>query len=355
MFCKGLILTFKHNRLLSLPLPPFFLHPSLSLSLCHFPFHSDSHTSCINQVTPLSPQIQQLRWPLRLKWRKGRDLPFGVRWAHAVVLHGHVYIGGGKASDESNEYIIIRYDPRSGGCSKLPRNTARYFAMAVVSSRLLLAGGGDESSSTIQYLDDDCHRWIANRYPRMPTGRSSAAAVGYKKYLIVVGGDYTDKIEVLDCSNSQWYRACSLPVGGDYMTAVISSGRICISSCYWSDDQPHVFSAYLPTLILTATTSATTTTAASMWQELPSPPVHGLTLLDLQNHLLLVGGDYEGRRKEFYRYDSEKKSWSVCGHLPIEMWAPTCTILPSGELFVAGGWVEGVGKYSQQVWIGSFE
>ena len=282
-------------------------------------------------------------------------MPFGVRWAHAVVLRGNVYIGGGKASEGGNEYIIIKYDPISGGCSKLPRSTVRYFAMAVVRNQLLLAGGGEEGNTFVQVLDTDCQRWITNRYPRMPTGRSSAVAVGFQNYLIVACGDYTDRIEVLNCSNYQWYIAHLVPMGGDYMTAVIINARIYISSCYWSDDQPHVFFAHLPTLISNATSSARPTTTAPVWQELPPPPVHGLTLLDLQNHLLLVGGDYEGRRKELYSYDPEKKTWSVCGHLPVEMWAPTCTVLPSGELFVAGGWVEGVGKYSQQVWVGSFE
>ena len=38
----------------------------------------------------------------------------------------------------------------------------------------------------------------------------------------------------------------------------------------------------------------------------------------------------------------------------MKMWGPSCAVLPSGELLVAGGEVEGVG-YSQQVWVGSLE
>ena len=56
-------------------------------------------------------------------------------------------------------------------------------------------------------------------------------------------------------------------------------------------------------------------------------------------------------RKELYRYEAEGKKWSVCGQLPVGMWAPSCAVLPSGELFVAGGKVEGVWWYSQQVWV----
>ena len=134
------------------------------------------------------------------------------------------------------------------------------------------------------------------------------------------------------------------------MTAVIISEYVYyISSYSWSDGWPHVFSAHLPTLISNATRNTTT---GPTWQELPSPPVHGPTLLALQNHLLLVGG--RGRRKELYRYEAEGKKWSKCGELPVGMYAPSCAVLPSGELLVAGGEVEGVG-YSQQVWVGSLE
>ena len=63
----------------------------------------------------------------------------------------------------------------------------------------------------------------------------------------------------------------------------------------------------------------------------------------------------KGMGKELYRYEPETETWSVCGELPVKMWGPSCAILPSGELFVAGGKVEGDEYYSQQVWVGSLE
>ena len=60
-------------------------------------------------------------------------------------------------------------------------------------------------------------------------------------------------------------------------------------------------------------------------------------------------------RKELYRYETEEKKWIECGQLPVGMYSPACAVLPSGELFVAGGSVEGDGWYSQQVWVGSLE
>ena len=263
-------------------------------------------------------------------------------------------MGGGNARGDNNNYIVMRYDPSRGEWSQLPKSTVHWFAMASVKDQLLLAGGVG-GSTAIQLWDGEGHHWNTQHYPRMPTGRAWSAAVGYQQYLIVACGyPNKDTVEVLDCSTHQWYSAQPVPVGGGLMTAVIISDYVYISSYGWSDGQPRVFSAHLPTLIPNATHNITT---GSTWQELPSPPVGGPTLLALQNHLLLVGGREVGggrRRKELYRYETEGKKWSKYGELPVGMHAPSCAVLPSGELLVAGGAVEGVG-YSKQVWVGSLE
>ena len=112
-----------------------------------------------------------------------------------------------------------------------------------------------------------------------------------------------------------------------------------------------MFSAHLPTLISNATSSTT----APIWQELyvPSPPVHAPKLLALQKHLLLIGG--QDKKKDIHSYDPERKIWSPCGELPVGMSATSCAVCPSGELFVAGGAVDGVVGNSQQVWIAPLE
>ena len=320
------------------PSPPSSLPPSLPHSL---------PPSLPTSFTSLQPQVQPLRWPLLLKWRRGKDLPFGVRFCHTVPLKGEVYING-EARENNNDYIVMRYDPSRGEWSQLPKSTERWFAMASVKDHLLLAGGEGDSTA-IQLWDSEGHRWNTQHYPRMPTGRQWSAAVGYQQYLIVACGfPYKDTVEVLDCSTHQWYSARPVPVGGYLMTAVIISDYVYISSYVWSGGQPHVLSAHLPTLISNTTRNTTT---GPTWQELPSPPVRGPTLLALQNHLLLVGGEW----KELYKYEAEGKKWSKCGELPVGMYAPSCAVLPSGELLVAGGDVEGVGGYSQQVWVGSLE
>ncbi len=277
-------------------------------------------------------------------------MPFGVKYAYTALLKGQVHIASGLTV---NWYDVVQYNSTTGEWSQLPESTEYLFAMASVKDQLLLAGGHG-GSTAIQLWDSEGHRWNTQHYPTMPTGRAWSAAVGYQQYLIVACGDYKDTVEVLDCSTHLWYSAQPVPMGGQQMTAVIISDYVYISSYYWRDGRPHLFSAHLPTLIANATHNTTT---SPTWRELPSPPVGGPTLLALQNHLLLVGGREVGGwgwRKELYRYEAEGKKWSKCGELPVGMYAPSCAVLPSGELLVAGGEV-GVREYSQQVWVGSLE
>jgi len=217
----------------------------------------------------------------------------------------------------------------------------RYFAMAAVQGQLLLAGG-DGNSAEIQVLDNETHHWTTSTYPKMPTGRVSPAAVGYQNYLIVVCGHYSDTVEILDCSTNHWHSTQPLPEGGHSTQSVVCGEHVYVlfHDC---DGECYIFTAHLPTLI-SNTTSINHSTANPAWHLLPFPPVHLPRLLVLQNHLLLVGGE-----QELNRYDSERKKWSSCGQLPVGMCHPSCAVLPSGEIFLAGG------KHSQQVWIGTLE
>ena len=259
---------------------------------------------------------------------------------------------GGGASSYNNLCIALKYNPTTEDYGMLPKCSEHYFAMASVNDELVLAGGQGDSTD-IQLLDREGSHWVTEHYPKMPTGRLSPAALGYHNYLIVACGSNGDTVEVLDCSTNQWYSAQPVPVGGDFMSAVIIQDIAYISSHHWRDGRRHVFSAHLPTLISNAKCGANQTSTDPIWQKLPPPPVHGPTLLALQDHLLLVGGVEVGNA--FYRYEPGRKRWIACGRLPVKMYGPSCAVLPSGELFVAGGGVEGVEEYSQQVWIGSLK
>ena len=265
---------------------------------------------------------------------------------HTALLNGMVYVGGG---DSVSGGIVLQYSPESGDWSKLPDAPVCGLAMTSLNGQLVLVGNHGGYSDRITVWDSGRGEW-AHPYPPMPIGRGLSAAVGYQNYLIVACG--FSHMEVLDSSSGRWYSAQSLPVGGNRMSSAVVGDHWYVSSfgC-WKDGKRHIFCAHLPTLISSAT-SAAHANAASIWQELPTPPVDWPTLLALQGHLLLVGGG--GCVQELHRYDPETRQWRECGQLPVGMYCPSCAVLPSGELMVAGGSVKDIG-YSHQMWLGKIE
>ena len=266
---------------------------------------------------------------------------------HTILLNGMVYVGG---DDTVSGGVVQQYNTESGKWKLLPADVSG-FAMTSLNGQLVLVDSHGGDDDRIAVWNSGRGGW-AHPYPPMPTGQSMSAAVGYQNYLIVACGFYCrDTVKVLDSSSGRWYSAQPLPVGGHKMSSVVVGDRWYLSSFYWRDRQRHIFWAHLPTLISSAT-SAAHANAASIWQELPTTPVDGPTLLALQGHLLLVGG--KGYVQKIHRYDPEARQWSECGQLPVGMVGPSCAVLPSGELMVAGGWVKGIG-YSYQMWLGKIE
>ena len=279
-------------------------------------------------------------------------MPNVTFYCHVVILNDIVYVGGGGAL--SND--VLEYHPGRGEWSELPRHHVLGFAMASLNAQLVLVGGSVGGEGKILRVWEGARGGWAHPYPAMPTGRSQSAAVGYQHYLIVACGKNNggvDTVEVLDGSSHRWYSTQPVPMGGYKMSSVVIDDHWYLSSFYWEDENPHIFTAHLPTLVSSATAPARTS-SASIWQELPTPPVDSPTLLALQNHLLLVGG--RGGVNDLHHYDPLAKKYSQCGQLPVGMLGPSCAVLPSGELImmVAGGWAEGI-RLSRHVWIGSIE
>ena len=281
----------------------------------------------------------------------------GICQNHTVLLNGMVYVGDVGGGSAGAKCHVMEYSPESGEWNKLPRAPVRGFAMTSLNGQLVLVGSHSAvHGGSITVWDSGRGEW-AHPYPPMPTGRGFSAAVGYQNYLIVACGftlqcHHMDTVEVLDSSSGRWYTAQPLPVGGNTMSSVVIGDRWYVSSLYWKDNKPHIFWAHLPTLISSAT-SAAHANAASIWQELPTPPVDWPTLLALQGHLLLVGGG--GCVQKLHRYDPEARQWRECGQLPVAVSGPSCAVLPSGELMVAGGLVKDTSNYSKQLWVGRIQ
>ena len=159
------------------------------------------------QVPPL-PSVLTFNLPLKLK--KTVKMPSGVFYAHAVEVGRKVYIGRGYHSAVSF-YMVLEYSVQGSGWREI-ETPVLYFGMAVVNDQLIIIGGLDRKGATtdqVWVLQSDSNTWT-QPFPAMPTARAWSSAVGYKRWVLVVGGYEKRCVEVLDTVSKKWYTAVPL-------------------------------------------------------------------------------------------------------------------------------------------------
>ena len=283
-----------------------------------------------------------------------------------VVFKEKVYIGGGLASSDREAQTVIVYDPKQDFYDILPPYTCKYFSMAVVNNQLVLVGGMDvqtnKTTNKLGVWNEQSKRWTY-LIPQMTTAcQSASVATHNNRWLVVIGGEddgsVLNGVEILDTTESrQWYHAASLPqplcdappvtIGnmcyllGGFTTGAIASKR--------------VFSVCLDDLISQAVSQPASASAPPTpipWQSLPDTPLTVSTALAFNGALLAVGGG--SGSTAIYHYQPSSRRWIKAGELPSGRYGCTCTVLPSGDLYVAGGRARGY-RANQQVNIASVQ
>ena len=259
----------------------------------------------------------------------------------AVVIGSDVYVGGGYGV---NAERVMVYSLQTGTWRTLPPYESRYFGMAVVNNQLVLVGGLSKSTRRVTNVlglwDERSQTWT-HPFPVMPTARQSLSVISYQKWLVTAGGRderglYSNKVELLDTLSGQWYEDSPLPKGCDEMSSAISGNMWYLSRGYSSvtESNKHVLSVCLDVLISQAVSQSAGTTSPSPWQTLPELPVTHSTALIIRGSLLTVGGRDSSA---IHLYKPNRRSWVKVGHLPTQREQCACIVLPSGEIFVAGG------------------
>jgi hypothetical protein len=289
---------------------------------------------------------------LKLKWRRGKDLPFGItEHPSMVVLKGKVYIGGGYAQKDVELKTVIVYDPQKDSCTTLPPYAYYYFSMAVVNNQLVLVGGKDPKNYTnnLGVWDDSSMRWT-HPLPPMTTACKRPTIVTHKdRWLIVIGGydgtRYLSGVEILDTMSllKQWHHSTPIPnsLGCSHtLTATIGSTCYLVGGNVFQYLQKRVVSVSLDELVSQAQVSkpvgASSPPTPSPWQTLPDTPLEFSAPLALNGTLLAVGGMSERASKTIYAYHPERKEWVKAGEMPTGRAKCSCIVLPSGEIMVVG-------------------
>lgn len=299
-----------------------------------------------------------------ISWKRVKEMPFGIKKAFSVVLDGKVYIGGGDTDTEIHEHIILVYNPERDEWNRLPPCPVKKYAMAGFQSELVLAGGRVVRSSEIpgrmkaSAASDKVLVWNKHSgewfepYPPMPAGeiRWLSSAVGYKHFLIVVGGrNYEESRQpntlVFDASLQQWFQASPLPSPSKRMPLAVLSDTLYIFGM-GSGDQ--AFSIPLPTLIGSIDSlqiGGATAACCTTWKKLLST-LHCVAAESFLNRIVVAGGYKQSDSQEsdrIFYYNNSSEKWADFTRISAKFKLPFCrsyfmfASLPDQQLLVAGG------------------
>ena len=263
-----------------------------------------------------------------------------------VEFKEKVYIGGGLAASDKDLRTVMVYDPKLDSYDTLPPYTYKYFSMAVVNNQLVLIGGKDvqtnKKTNKLGVWNEQSNRWTY-LLPQMITAcQSASVATHNNRWLVVIGGydgSVLTRVEILDTTESRyWYHAASLPQPLCDAPPV-TIGNMCYLLGGYTKGlarSKKVFSVCLDDLISQAVSQAASASAPptpSPWQSLPDTPLERSTALAFNGALLAIGGS-----TTIHLYQPSSRSWIRAGELPTERSCCTCTVLPSGDLYVTGGY-----------------
>ena len=299
----------------------------------------------------LQREMEVIEFLLKLKWRKMKNLPFTMwYYPQAVTIGERVFMGGGRASSPLERETLMIYHVQLDKWNTLQCGVM-WSALAVWKNKLLLVGGRDVRTNkrikTLKVLNEtqDSQSW-SFPFPSMPDVRDGATAIVHDDRWVVVVGGYRDvddgeaaSVEILDTSLKQWHISASLPQPcGLISAAVVDNTIVLLGGFSGNRASCRVLSANLDDLISFHSCS-TCTAMQSPWKPMPNVPLSFSTALSLKGTLLAVGGRDVTQHcevKSIYLYKTHTKSWIKVGELPTERWQCACTVLPTGELFIAG-------------------
>ena len=261
----------------------------------------------------------------------------------SVVIGQSLYVGGGGAASDHDSCTVMELDLQRDEWTKLPRNSAKYFAMTLFDNQLVLIGGYDPVTQkrTNQIAVFTSGRWT-NPYPPMNIARHSSTAVSCNKYIIVAGGwddqgCTSSSVEMLDVPSLRWYTAESLPSPRAEMKSNLIGNTLYLMGGwkYTVLSTKVVLKVDLNEFITKTVSKQATPT---LWQVISDTPLKYSAPLNVGCSLLAVGGHDDNSSSSIHLYQPDTSRWVEVGDLPTARYHCTCSVLPSGEVIVAGGY-----------------
>ena len=301
--------------------------------------------------------LSELQLPLNLTWRRGQDMPFEMNYhPGAIIIKGKLYIGGGSTDFKKSTTVMV-YNIQRDGWSMLPSYPYKWFTLGAVNGQLVLVGGMDDANrrtNEIGVWNEQTKRWT-NPFPEMPTRCTGAAVATHMSndiWWLVIAGGYDEEsvacstVDILDTSTKQWYCGLPLPTPLYKMSSVVISNRWYLLGGYDQLSMTTVLCVSLNDLIFRSVLRQARSEMKSLttsncdlnapWKVLCDSPSERCIALALRGALLAVGG------ATIFLYKSSTKEWVKVGKMLSNRRECACAVLPSGEMFVVGGYTHHV-------------
>ena len=271
----------------------------------------------------------------------------------SVVIGDTVYVGGGRTDNDRDMCTVMKLEQDQW--TKLPEYTAYWFAMTSLANRLMLVGGNDPRNNkpTNQLAVFESGEW-PHPYPPMNIARHSSTAVSFSNHIIVAGG-CDDKVrissvEVLDVASRRWYIAQSLPNPQSELKSTLVGNTLYLMGG-WDHTRSATKTVHHVDLNELIAKALSNLDAPTPWQTLQEVPFVRSAPLSIGRSLLAVGGrdNRHNTSSSIFLYQPDTRRWVKVGDLPTAQYSCTCSVLPSGEVIVAGGQTKLFGNYVQTV------
>lgn len=301
--------------------------------------------------------LSELELPLNMTWRRGQDMPFEMNYhPGAIVIKGKVYVGGGSADFKKSTTVMV-YNIQRDDWSMLPPYPYKWFTMGAVNGQLVLVGGMDDENrwtNEIGVWNEKTKRWT-NPFPEMPTrctGAAIAAHLSNDIWWLVIAGGFNDEsaacstVNILDTSTKQWYCGLPLPTPLYKTSSVVIRNRWYLLGGHTQLSMTTFLCVSLDDLIFRSvlrharsdikSPTMTDRDLDAPWKVLCDSPSERCITLGLRGALLAVDG------VTILLFKSSTKEWVKVGEMLSNRRECACTVLPSGELLVVGGYTHHV-------------
>ena len=314
-------------------------------------------------------QVQLLHPRSRLQWKRCADMPVKTTTAHAVVVGDEVYVGGGGNDDQTDPFVVLKYDTVKDEWTRLPDHCLAMFGLCQFQGELVALGGmslaGVISNEVYRYSTAN-KKWVESLKP-MQTKRMSPALLTTLSAIIVCGGASEENhkwvrlstVEVYSSTTSQWHTADPIPQPCAPMSSLVISGCGFLLGGVNASNQPNrlPFSVDLATLVERATSVTRRRSTTSDWKTLPDIPFPASIAATLSGGLLAVGGsnDKNQVQSSVHLFIPSTNSWVKLpsGDKPVEKCRlTTANLLSNNRVMVIGG-KDNRGRDTSTCYIGS--